>query len=219
MMRPRVNRYPLVRKPQLFRGRGLTLIELMLAMTISVMIAGAMSGMVSAVTAGVTSRQDTREVMIRSSAANTKLAAYVNPARAIWGTDASTVALWFNDSREGGGIHVTEVRWLIYDAANDAVEVHFVKFPDDWSQVAKDIEDVEYSKTQTFAAMYAKYSAGGHMAKLRLLDNVEDFSFKLDNATALDAQRITFTLTLTGSDGPQVITVTATLAHHQPPEH
>ncbi len=197
--------------------RGLTLIELMLALSISVMVAGAMSGMLTAVSTGVASRQDTRSVMVRSTAAHAKLAAYINPARAIWAVDDHSIAIWFNDYRQGGGIHSTEVRWIVYDPDNDVVEVRFIKFPDDWSQTSKDLADVEYLKTQSDQLMYEKYLSQGYMATLRLLDGVEDFSIALDNPTPLEARRVTFTISFTTQEAPLVVTVPCTIAHHQPP--
>jgi prepilin-type N-terminal cleavage/methylation domain-containing protein len=203
--------------PRSRQHRGLTLIELMLALTITLMVAGAMSGMLSAVSAGVTDRQDTRGVMIRSSAATSKLSAYISPARAIWGVSETTVAIWLNDDRQGGGIHATEVRWLVYDPTNDVLEVRFVKFPDEWTQTARDLSDIEYPKSVSDAAVYAKYLDSGHIASLRLLDHVEGFSAKLDTSAALDARRVTFTLTFTATDGAHVATVPTTIAYHQPP--
>jgi hypothetical protein len=67
------------------------------------------------------------------------------------------------------------------------------------------------------AAVYAKYREGGFIASLRLLDQLEGFSMKLDDSTPLDARRVAFTLTFTGPDGPYVTTVPTTIAHHQPP--
>jgi len=197
--------------------RGLTLIELMLAMTITVMVAGAMSGMMSAVSTGVLDRKDSRSNMIRSHAAESKLSAYVSPSRAIWEVSASSLTIWFNDQRSGGTIHANEIRWIFYDATKKTIEVHFIKLPDEWTQTAKDLYNVEFSKSMSSATVYAKYLAAGYMASLRLLDNVEGFSVSLNDSTALDADQVTFTLTFAGSDGPFVVSVPTTIAHHQAP--
>lgn len=197
--------------------RGLTLIELMLSLTITVMAAGAMSGMMAAVTAGVTDRQDSRTNMIRSHAAESKLSTYVNASRAVWETSATSIALWYDDNRQSDSIHATEIRWIFYDADRKTVEVHFVKFPDEWSPTTRELADLEYQKSASAAMVYRKYVGTGHIASLRLLDNVESISFALDDSDAIDAQRITFTLTLSTGDDPFVITVPTAIAHYKPP--
>lgn len=198
-------------------NRGLTLIELMLALAVTTMVAGAMSGMVAAVSTGVMDRQDTRTLMIRASGADSKLAAYIGPARAIWSVSSDTVALWLNDNRPGGTIHATEVRWFVFDADAGTLEVHYVKFPSDWTQTACDLSDVEYPKSASSATMYTKYRQAGYMASLRLLDGVEGFAVTTNENAALDSTRINFQLSFTGSDGPFVTTIPVAISHHQAP--
>ena len=53
----------------------------MLALTITTMIAGAIAAMMATVSAGVTTRRDSRGIMVRAHAAVSRLSAYVVPAR------------------------------------------------------------------------------------------------------------------------------------------
>ena len=57
--------------------RGLTSIELMIALTITALIAAAIAGMLTAVSDGVYTRGDARSVMVRANAAQTRLSAYI----------------------------------------------------------------------------------------------------------------------------------------------
>lgn len=197
--------------------RGLTLIELMLALSVTVMVAGAISGMMEAVSAGVMDRSDSRSLMIRASAADSKLSAYVSPARAVWSITANSVVIWLNDNRQSGTIHATEVRWFMYDASAGTLDVRFVKFPDEWSQVTRDMVDIDYPKASDPAQLYDKYLKSGYIASMHLLDGLEGFSAVTDQNVALDSTHVTFTLTFTGSDEPFQTTVPVSIAHHQAP--
>jgi len=197
--------------------RGLTLLELMLALTITVLVAGAMSGMMAAVSSGVMDRKDSRSAVIRAAGADAKLDAYINPARAIWAVESDKVAFWLNDTRQGNAIHATEIRWLVYDADEDALDVHFVKFPENWTQSARDLSDNEFAKNTDHELVYTKYLEAGYMASLRLIDGLTGFSISTNDPDALDSTQIVFHLEFEGTEGPIQTTVPVTLGGHNPP--
>ena len=57
--------------------RGLTLIELVLALAITAMVAAAIAAMVGAITSGEMSRRDNRDTIVRTYTATTRLSAYI----------------------------------------------------------------------------------------------------------------------------------------------
>ncbi len=110
--------------------RGLTLIELMLALAITAMVAAAISGMLTAISTGEHLRRDNRSFIMRAHAAKTRLGAYVAKSRCVLDANGGDTVLWLEDSRGSGTVHASEIRWLIFNSVDGTLDVHFVDLPD-----------------------------------------------------------------------------------------
>ena len=188
---------------------GLTLLELMLALSVTAMVAAAVWDMMGAVTAGVSTRRDNRSTMVRAAAAATRLSAYVAPSRCLLAVDGSDVALWLNDRRESETVHATEIRWLVFDPADATYEVYIVAFPESWTQAAKDLEDKEYLLGTNWMQ--------GWTASLPLVDGVDGVSVTTDAVSALNAEHINFNVSFQTSEGAADVWIPATIRLHQAP--
>lgn len=198
--------------------RGLTTLELTLAIAITAMIALAITGMLAAVAQGVGTRQDSRSAMVGAHAAQSRLSAYIGPSRSVLAASPTELVLWRNDSRVSGTVHATEIRWLRFNAADGAIDVHFVNFPDTWTQVAQDLADLEYTATEDWNSVFTYYQSNGWMLSFRLVDGLEWAVFSIDQATALDSRRVVTDLAFTTHEvNPLVQAVSATVSFHQPP--
>ncbi len=199
--------------------RGLTVVELMLAMSITAMVAVAIAGMLGAVTAGVMTQRDSRSVMIRANAARARLSAYLAPCRSLLALEGNDeLVLWLKDSRESGTVHATEVRWLVFDEPSGTLQVYFVEFPQGWTQTAKDLEDQEYGATTNWSAVRTAWEGRGMLASRPLVDGLDSLEMILDGLPVQRSRHVTFRLGIATSDGPQHVTLSATLRRHQPPE-
>ncbi|MHC5024480.1 MAG: hypothetical protein ACYTGG_11330 [Planctomycetota bacterium] len=196
---------------------GLTMIELLLAISITAMVAAAIASMLAAVSAGVLTKRDSRSLMVHASAAQTRLDAYVGPSRAFLDIGESNAVLWLNDSRESGTVHATEIRWLLYDATTGSIDVLFVQFPDGWSQTSRDLNDQEYPMTEDWSAVLTTYQASGWIGQFTVVDGLANVSVSSDAIEPVDAQHLTYTLGVETVEGAASITVSCTLRVHQPP--
>ncbi len=197
--------------------RGLSLLELMLALSITAMVATAVSAMMSAVVTGVSTRRDNRSLMVRANAAQTRLSAYITPSRAVLDSDGSTVVLWLEDARDGGTVHATEVRWLKHDAIKGTIDVCFVDFPDSWKQTAKDLADRQYSRDADWTAVLDSYNSNGWVSSLTLVDGLERLTVHIDADQPLDARHVEYQLDFSTSSGSVATHVSATVSTHRPP--
>src|SRR5882672_11104906 len=100
---------------------GMTLIELVLALSVTAMVATAITAMLNAMSTGVVNKRDSRSLMVRAHAAETRFSAYIAPARCVLAADDDSVVVWFDDARESETVHATEVRWLVYDKVDGAI--------------------------------------------------------------------------------------------------
>lgn len=197
--------------------RGLTLLELMLALVVTALIAGAISGMMSAVTAGVSTRRDNRSTMVGASAAAARLSAYVAPSCCLLDAVGSNLVLWNEDSRESETVHATEIRWLIFDAGSGTYEVRFVSFPPEWSQAAKDLEDHEYGLATNWMSVLSTYQSKGWIASMPLVDGLASVAIATDAFDPLDSRHVNFRLGFATSEGTMDVCVAATVRLHQVP--
>ena len=197
--------------------RALTLLELMLALSITAMVATAISGMMSAVITGVSTRRDNRSLMIRANAAQARLAAYIAPSRSLLDATGSDLVLWLEDARESGTVHATEIRWLKFDATEGTIDVYFVDFPDSWQQTAKDLADRQYGANANWKMALDFYQGNGWISTLRLVDGLERVTVRTDADDALDSRHVEYELEFWTTAGSISIQVSATVRLHRPP--
>ncbi len=197
--------------------RGLSLLEMLLALSITALIAVGISSMISAVTSGVGTRRDIRTTMVRANAAQTRLAAHIVPCRTVLASNGSDLVLWLNDSRESDSVHATEIRWLLFDADQGAIDVHFVDFPEAWTQTAKDLADTEYSADADWDAVLTQYQTNGWINTIRLVDGLDSAWVSTDAAVPMVSRHVIFELGFHTDTGPVPVRVSATVRLHQPP--
>jgi hypothetical protein len=196
----------------------LSLLELLLALTITVMVSAAIAAMLGAVSSGVGSRRDTRSVMVLASAAQTRLSAYIVLSRCILNVEGANMVLWVNDDRPGGTVHATELRWLKFDPAAGAINVSFVRFPAGWSQAACDLEDQEYPSTANWESVLASYTASGWVKTQPLVDQLVGVTITTDQPLATASRHVMFRLDVEADEAPVPITAAASIREHALPQ-
>ncbi len=204
-------------KSKIHNRHALTLLELLLAMVITVLVAAAIAGMLGAVSAGVGCRKDNRAVMVLAHAGQSRLSAYFGTARCVLAHSGSNITLWLNDARESGTVHATEIRWLQFDASAGAMVVKYVDFPAAWTQTACDLADVEYSASTDWDAVLASYESKGLISSRALLDNLTSVSVTLDKATATAARHVGFLLGFATEQGAVEIQASGAIRIHATP--
>lgn len=198
--------------------RGLTLMEMMLALTITAMIAGAIAGMMAAVSSDVGSRRDTRSVMVRANAAQSRLSAYILPARAFLEHSTDHLVIWLNDSRASDSAHASEVRWVMFDSTSGAIDVVYISFPNNWTQSQIDLADTEYTANSNWLMVLRDFEMRDLANSIRLVDGLADCRITLDNDPSALASRLAgFELEFQATDSTHLVRSTFGLRLHQPP--
>jgi type II secretory pathway pseudopilin PulG len=200
--------------------RGLSMVELMIALSVTALIGLATVGMLQAVTNGVDTRRDQRSTIIRANAAQHRLAAYINPSRCILELQGSNLALWFDDSRKSETVHISEVRWLRYHAAQGTITVHYLTFPNNMTELERAADDQYYPASSNWEDLFTTYSSHARlvMRSRTLVDGLSDVRVDLDiPADALDARHVTFELTFDTVNEQFTTIGAATIQHHRRP--
>lgn len=198
------------------RHRGLTLIEMMMSLVITSLIASAIAVMLGAVTSGIVTRRDARSTMVAAHAAQSRLSAYVAPSRCVLSAEPERIVLWLNDSRQGDTVHATEIRWIEFVAAEQALDVHYIEFPEAWGQTARDLQDREHAAGSDFWTVLAGYDAKGLTATRRLVAGLDSVSIAVNGPTQ-QASDVCFSLDFDTQQGSRTVHVGAAIRLHAAP--
>jgi len=169
--------------PRSHHRSGFTLIETLLAVCITAMVGTGIATMMSVLSRDIGLQYEARGVLVRTSTAQTRLSAYVAPARHVLDASTSALVLWLEDARESNSVHASEIRWIRHDEQADSLVVEFVAFPETWSEAAKAIADTEYPAHADWDSVRTSFNSRGLLATAPLVDEIEHASF----STSLDA--------------------------------
>lgn len=200
-------------------SRGFTVLELLLALTVTAFVGLGISSMLEMVRAGAAGELDRRSILLRAHAAQRRLRAYISPALNIPQMDgARGFVLWLHDEKPADNIHLTELRVVWFDAATELISVERVEFPETMSQALKDQLDIAYPATSDFFTLMEDQRALGNTTTEILVDEVMALGIELSDPTPGDATRIYLTLTLRDSMDEEydVLLATGLPNHIQP---
>lgn len=199
--------------------RGFTLVELMLGLAITTMVALAIASMLTMVSDATSRSRDDRSVLMRANLAQVRLRSYAEPSLAMLAFDpVQGVAIWLQDDKPGSTVNLAELRVLWFDQATGSIAVERVVFPNTWTQQMKDQANVVLPKNSDFfAAMVAQRQAGFTTTKT-LLETVASFNLSFPGVTLQASAQVRFALSLTSDDGQtRDVYVVVGLANHTEP--
>jgi len=181
--------------------RGLTLLEMTLAIGITAVIGAAIASMMAAATNSLTSKDDGRQSAIRLATTQVRLGAYIAPSRCLLAKNNSSITLWFDDSVESKTVHVSEIRWIKFDEETKELAVMFIQFPEDWSQDSIDEANVECNEMTDYSVLFDMYQANSMIDSIQLVDSMQSCKFWIDTSNPLEAKRISIRFSLISSFG------------------
>ena len=199
--------------------RGVTLLEMILAIGITAIVGAAIASMMAAVSNGLTSRDDGRRTAVQLATTQVRIAAYIAPARCILNGSNNSLVIWLNDNRESGTVHASEVRWLMFDESIKSFVVKFVAFPETWSQSMIDAADTECTQSTEYGSLLANLESAELISELVLVDGMEDCSIWIDDLDPLAAIRACIRFSLSTNFGPSSdAIIDESIRQHLPPQ-
>ena len=200
------------------KQRAFTLIETILALSITAVISLAIATMMAAVSAGINAKDDGRQTAIRIATTKTRIAAYVAPSRCIIDKGTTFVTLWLEDKRESNTIHASEIRWIQFDESTQELQVKFVDFPESWSQSLIDSADLELSKSSNFASILSDFELSNLINSISIVDSMQSCSIWANDSDPFEATQISmrFSLKSTMGETGQAL-IDETIRLHQGP--
>ncbi len=122
------------------RRRGLSLLELVLALAMTTLVASGVTGMLAGLGSGIAVGRDARTAMLATAACQRRITNELADHAAILESNPTRTVLWVGDERPGGMVETSELTWLSADSSDEIVLERIV-FPDDWTMLERSMVD------------------------------------------------------------------------------
>lgn len=199
--------------------RGLTLLELLVALAITVVTGMAIASVTTAVARGIDTVGTVRSALQRAHASHVRLRAYTDPGLCLLAYEQNTgFALWLEDSRANGRVNLTEFRVFWIDAQSGLLTVERVDFPDGWTDDEYALFDTTLTSVDDpFQIMRTQRSLGYTVIET-IADEIASLSMAFTPESIRDAERVRLMLGLR-LDGAQTedILIALALPNHAKP--
>lgn len=200
--------------------RGLSLLEMTLAIGITSIIGAAIASMMAAAANSLASKDDGRQSAIRLATTQVRLGAYIAPSRCLLANSNSHITLWFEDTNESRTVHASEIRWIHFDEQTSLLTVKFINFPDEWSQSMIDEANIECDSLTNYELLLASFETTGLVDSIPLVDAIQSCNFWINNTIPIEATQISIRFSLQsniGTTNDSIIDETIRI-HQQPSE-
>ncbi|MEM9418110.1 MAG: prepilin-type N-terminal cleavage/methylation domain-containing protein [Planctomycetota bacterium] len=175
--------------------RGLTLVELLMALGIMGLISAAVAGMLSAVAYGTDADSDVRELVARNKMVTTRINAAVRGSQKVLdagqGADFTWLVLWDRDLDANGEPSLLEIRLLEYEVATRTLSSYSA--PDGTT-------DVLYELTDDFDAITDALRSTADFPAETWANAADGFEVTLDESDPQAARMVSYRLTLTAGN-------------------
>lgn len=175
-----------------FRGRGLTLVELLIALAILSLIATTIGGMLSAVAYGTDNDRDIRQLVARNKMVTTRINAALRGGRMVLETGSDSAGdwavVWHRDLDGNDEPSLLEIRRLDFDANANTLS----------SYTAPDgTVDVLYDKADDFATITTNLMGTASFPAELWANDAQALTIALDQPEDQLAQTFSYRLSLT----------------------
>lgn len=173
--------------------RGLTLLELLLALAGTAVIGSAVAAMLTGVAYGTAVDKDMRSLITRQMALRARVEAEVRESRMLLDSGADYLILWSSDADDDGSPSKAEIQVIEYDAVMDRV-MRYAPAPL--------ITDVSYALTDDFRTATNSYKGDSTFPGERWAEQITSFAITLDHLDPQSAKLVSFRFGMSGGEVP-----------------
>lgn len=199
--------------------RGLTLLELLLAISVTVTIGFALAIVMTSVARGLIGAGESRSALQRAHAAFIRLRSYTEPALCLLQhKPGEGFALWLDDTQANQAVNLTELRAFWHDPQTGLLDVEYIRFPPEWPQALQDSTNITLSPESDFLLEMEAQRALGLTVRETIADGVLDITLEHAGLVPQDSQRFHTNLLLdAGLQDPMTVVSHFALLFHQTP--
>jgi len=201
------------------RRRGVTLLELMLALSITAMVGLGVASVLSLIGASSQSAREARSLLLRAHAGQIRMRSYLDESlRLLQHDEDQGLAVWLLDQRTQDAVNLSEIRVFWFDDAAGTLSVEWVSFPEEWTELQVQTFDTVVPDGSDYFAVMETQRAAGMTATMDLVEDVSWVGMSFDDATISEAKRVTLEMELVMDEGEagQRTLSSFGLANHKP---
>ncbi|MEM1211900.1 MAG: type II secretion system protein [Planctomycetota bacterium] len=184
------------------RRRGLTLVELLLAISGSAVIGAAIVAMLTASAYATDEANDMRALVVRHKTISARLAANIRESKQVLATGTDYLVLWVADSDGDEVPSLMEIRRIERDNASSTLRIR------DANPAAT---DVVYTLTDNFTTITDTLASGSDFPSVDLAEQASALSFTFNDGDPTAATLVTVRYTVTEGKFTDQHVVTARL--------
>ncbi len=113
--------------------RGMTLLELVLAISVTTLVASGIAGMLGGISTSLAIGEETRTGMLATSASHRRVNLALGDPAGLLAVERTSAVLWFGDVHAGGRLEPSEIGWLTFDSTRGELALERIVFPEDWT--------------------------------------------------------------------------------------
>jgi hypothetical protein len=166
---------------------GMTLVELMLALSLATLIGLAITSMTVAVADAQKTTSDLNDSTQAARCSMVGVERLVGGARLVSEGDANSLSLWMGDLNGDGQVNADETIYLTYYPAQRVLRSRYIKFPGNINPAYKTLINVELALSQSAVAdvLDALIGCGPYIHENDVAVDVDSLEFKLMPAPPL----------------------------------
>jgi len=195
-----------------------TLVELLIALIITSMLALGVASILYAASYGTSSRREVRRMVVRTEQLRARLDDAVRNARAVLASGNAYIVLWIGDTRRNNQVNLSELQLIELASGSTQLKSYETQFPGGWTEAQIEAADTAYAAGSDFAAVAQAAKQGSYFPGTTWAGGISDFSVTLDHGTPVQARMATWRLTLTNELLSESLVGTAALRSPGAPE-
>lgn len=182
------------------RHQAMTLVELLLAMSITSIVALAAGGMLTAVTYGSSERTDLRSLVVRQEIISHRLSAAIRASRQVLESDNEQLVLWVTDANNDQTAQLSEVRWIERNEKYGEINETHLVFPDNYP--AEKIAELDKNYVPGSSRSVQTTSVSSFMQTERWADQIGDWLISPSSSTASQSTLVSYRVTFDFKNKP-----------------
>lgn len=201
------------------RRKGMTLLELLLAFSITALIGLAMATVMTAAARGMSGAGQARSALQRVHAAYIRTRAYTDSGLCLLSVDPTKgFALWLHDETPGGRLNLLELRVFWWNNGDGTLTVERVQVPEAWAPELVAAYNIPIPSAANFFQIMLDQRSLGMTATETIADGLDNASLAFAGTTPMDVERFRMTLTVTTAPQTQEpVLMTFGLMNHTKP--
>jgi len=188
--------------------RGLTLLELLIALAGTAVIGMATTALITGVMYGTQSSKDLRTLITRQMALRARFEAEVRESRMVLDAGTDYLVLWSEDSDDSGSPSKSEIQLLEFDPGTG----YLMRYA-----AAEGITDEAYDLGDDFRAITNAYKGDAAFPGERWAEQVSSLTLTLDDADPQASRLVAMRVGLTGGEIPDTAIGAASLRNEVSP--